>query len=315
MTSATGVRIHWSDLPTSVRDAAEKIIGGTVVSAVSQPYGFSPGSADRVRTADGRRAFVKAVSPAQNTRSPVMYRNEARISALLPGNAPVPRLLGCHDDGEWVALVLTDVDGRHPATPWHADELAATLDALHWMADALTPSPVPDLPTAAERFRDDFAGWRRLCDEPAPGLDPWAGEHLAELHESALRSLAALTGETLCHADIRADNLLIDRADQVVVVDWPWACHGPAWLDTLLLVVNVRLYGGHDTEALLRARAHVRDVEPTVLTGVLAGLAGFFTDATRRPAPQGLPTLRAFQRAHAEMLLPWIRERVDTYGW
>ena len=315
MTSATGVRIGWNDLPVPVRGAVEKIIGGTVVSAVSQPGGFSPGSADRVSTADGRRAFVKAVSPAQNPRSPIMHRREARVSALLPAHAPVPRLLGCHDDGEWVALVLTDVDGRHPVTPWRTDELTATLDALHRLAGTLTPCPVPDLPSAAERLGDDFAGWRRLRDEPESGLDPWARDHLAELCDAAERGLAALTGDTLCHTDVRADNLLIDGTGRTLVVDWPWACRGPDWLDTVLLLVNVRLYGGHDTEALLRTQSCTADIAPATLTGVLAGLAGFFADAARQPAPQGLPTIRAFQRAHAEVLLPWIRQRVAAYGW
>ena len=66
MVTASGVRIGWVDLPEPVRAAVEDIIGGTVVEARSQSGGFSPGTADRVRTADGRRAFVKAVSADLN---------------------------------------------------------------------------------------------------------------------------------------------------------------------------------------------------------------------------------------------------------
>ena len=62
MVDAAGVRVAWADLPARVRDVVEEILGAPVVEAVSQPGGFSPGSADRVRTADGRRAFVKAVA-------------------------------------------------------------------------------------------------------------------------------------------------------------------------------------------------------------------------------------------------------------
>lgn len=110
MTNATKSRIRWSDLPDAVRAAAEDILGDRVVEAVSQPGGFSPGTADRVRTAGGRRAFVKAVSPAQNDRSPGLHRTEALIAAALPPAAPAPRLLGSYDDGDWVALVFTDVE-------------------------------------------------------------------------------------------------------------------------------------------------------------------------------------------------------------
>ncbi|MEU3270512.1 hypothetical protein ABZ639_06675 [Saccharomonospora sp. NPDC006951] len=40
----------------------------------------------------------------------------------------------------------------------------------------------------------------------------------------------------------------------------------------------------------------------------LPGHAGYLADASRLPPPPGLPTLRAFQRTHADALLPWPRE-------
>ncbi|WP_446216251.1 phosphotransferase [Micromonospora sp. IBHARD004] len=310
MTSATKTRIAWAELPAQVRATVEEILGDRVVEAVSQPGGYSPGTADRVRTAGGRRAFVKAVSPAQNDRSPHMHRAEARIAAALPPYAPTPRLLGSHDDGEWVALVFTDVDGRHPATPWLATELAAVLTALAAMAAALTPTPVAAVPTAAEQLGYDFAGWRRIAADPPADLPPWARARLPELCAAADRGLAALAGDTLCHLDVRADNLLVGADGTVSVVDWPWACRGPSWLDTVLLLVNVRLHGGHDTEALLRDLPLTAGVEPAALTGVLAGLAGFFLDSARQPPPPGIPTVRAFQRAQGEALLPWLAERL-----
>lgn len=81
---ATGVRIGWHDLPGHVRTAVEDVIGDEVVEAVSQPGGFSPGTADRVLTRDGRRAFVKAVSPALNALSADMHRRYGRSSVPRP---------------------------------------------------------------------------------------------------------------------------------------------------------------------------------------------------------------------------------------
>ncbi|HWB36196.1 MAG TPA: aminoglycoside phosphotransferase family protein, partial [Rugosimonospora sp.] len=137
--AASGVWIGWDDLPGYLRAAVEDVLGDRVVAAESQPGGFSPGTADRVRTATGRRAFVKAVSPAQNIDSPALHRREIRVSAALPDHLPVPRLLGSYDDGDWVALVLEDVPGRHPATPWRADELERVLSTLDSLASAGTP--------------------------------------------------------------------------------------------------------------------------------------------------------------------------------
>ncbi|WP_374224736.1 phosphotransferase [Micromonospora sp. C51] len=296
-------------MPPDVQSAVERILGDRVIEAVSQPGGYSPGTADRVRTASGRRAFVKAASPTQNPDTPDMHRAEAQITAALPTYAPTPRLLGCHDDGHWVALVLTDVDGRHPVTPWRAEELDAVLDALERMSTALTPSPVAQVPAIAERLADEFAGWRRIVDDPPPELNAWARTHLDDLCSWADHGLASLTGDTLCHVDIRADNLLVDRAGRVTVVDWPWAARGPNWLDTAMLLLDVRLQGGHDTESLIRRLPLTAAADPDAVTGLYAGLAGFFTDRARLPAPPGIPTLRAFQQAQAEVLLTWLAER------
>jgi aminoglycoside phosphotransferase (APT) family kinase protein len=306
--AATGARIGWADLPAHVHAAVEEILGGVVVSAESQPGGFSPGSADRVRTATGARAFVKAVSPAQNPVSPGMHRREASVTAALPPGTPAPRLLGSFDDDEWIVLVLADVEGRHPVTPWTTPELSAVMRTLDAMAAALTPSPVPGLPSATTFLGPDLAGWNRVAADPPADLHPWAQRHLSDLRAMADRGLAALGGDTLVHLDVRADNLLIGPDGAVTVVDWPHACVGPPWLDRLLLLINVRLYGGHDVEEMLQQCAANSGAEPADLRGVIAGAAGYFVDACRLPPPPGLPTVRAFQRAQGDALLPWLVE-------
>ena len=97
---ASDVRITWTQIPAHVRAHIESIIGGgAVVTAVSQSGGFSPGTADRVVTADGHRAFVKAVSTIHNDQTPSMHRAEARVVGQLPSNSYLPALLGAYDHG------------------------------------------------------------------------------------------------------------------------------------------------------------------------------------------------------------------------
>jgi aminoglycoside phosphotransferase (APT) family kinase protein len=298
MLPATGVRISWPDLPGRVRSAIEDRLGGAVVRAESQRGGFSPGTADRVVTRTGDRAFVKAVSPAQNERSTEMARAELRITSALPAGAPVPRLLSGFDDGDWVVLIFEDIDGRHPRTPWVAAELDAAVTALRELAHTLTPSPVPDVPTAVERLASDLGGWRRIAADPPPDLEPWSAAHLDDLIAAADRALASVDGgDTLVHTDIRADNMLITPDGRVLIVDWPWGCVGPDWLDTALLGMNVLVHGG---EMALTGEQ----------TDLVIGCAGFFRDVSRRPPPPSLPTVRAFQRAQADALLPWLRTRI-----
>lgn len=304
MIDATGARIRWADLPDHVRHAVEEILQSEVVAAESQPGGFSPGTADRVVTANGHRAFVKAVSPAQNPDSPGMHRNEARITAALPPATPAPKLLGSYDDGEWIAMVLTDVEGRHPATPWEQGELRAVMATLDTMATILTPSPIADVPTASEWLGDDLKGWRRVAADPPAGLDPRVLARLPELIDRGDHAVGAVGGDTLVHLDVRADNLLIGPAGEVTVVDWPWGCRGPRWLDRVLLLINVRLYGGHDCEQLLKGI----DGDLDDMRSVLIALAGYFVDRARTPPPPGLPTVRAFQQAQADALLSWLTD-------
>ncbi|GAA3210149.1 phosphotransferase family protein [Dactylosporangium siamense] len=303
MVQASGVRIGWDDLPATVHAAVAAILGGPVVEAVSQVGGFSPGTADRVRLADGSRAFVKAVSAAQNAQSVRMHRTEARVTAALPADVPAPRLLGFHDDGTWVALVFADVDGRQPHVPWQDDEVAAVLEALRRLA-----VPVSGLPTLPSLLVDNFGGWRRLAADPPVSLDPWAASNLDLLVELADRGAEALAGDRLVHVDIRADNLLIRPDGSVMVVDWPAAAIGAPWFDTLALLLNIRLYGGEISDSVL----DVFEPDPADVTAVVAGLAAFFTDRAREPDPPGLPTLRRFQQDQADVMLPWLRARLDA---
>jgi len=275
-----------------------------VVSAESQAGGFSPGTADRVVTESGRRAFVKAVTSAVNTRSAELARQEMRITAAMPEHAPVPRMLGGFDDGEWVVLILEDVDGANPRTPWVPDEIDAAVTALAELAAAVTPSPVPGAPSAVDAMADNFAGWHKIAADPPADLDPWLAGRLDDLRAAADRGLAAVaTGDTLVHFDIRADNMLIRPDGRVVIVDWPWGCVGPDWMDRLLLGLDVLVKGG-DPERVFEG------IDPGVVTDVIAGIDGMFEHICRLPPPPGIPTVRAFQRSAADAIRPWLRGRL-----
>ena len=299
MLGSGGQRVRWPELPAAVHAAVAEVLGAPVVEHESQAGGFSPGSADRVATATGARAFVKAVSAAQNPDSPAMHRAEARVGRLLPAGLPVPRLLGAVEVEGWVVLVQEDVAGRTPHLPWRPPELRRALDALHLLAERATPSPVADLPTAALSLDENLRGADRL---PTDGT-------VEMLRELSARARGCLDGRTLVHSDLRADNILL-TTDGAVLVDWPWACTGPPWLDTLLLLMEVDRHGGHDVDALLCTEPRTRDVDPADLTAVLGGFAGFFLDAARRPAPPGLPRLREFQRVQGKALLRWVERRL-----
>jgi aminoglycoside phosphotransferase (APT) family kinase protein len=307
---AEGTRVAWLDVPPEVRAAVEQVCGAAIVDAQDQPGGFSPGTAARVRCADGTAWFVKAASTEANPDTPRLHRQEASVLAgldplIAAGRLPVPRLRGTAESGTWFALIADDAAGRPPALPWRDRELDAVLAALDRLADALTPCPMA-APAIADYLGDDFTGWRTLAQAPEDDrVDPWARARLPELAALEATWSAHAAGETLLHADIRADNLLLTR-DGVVVVDWPHACRGAAFVDLVFFAPSVAMQGGPEPADLLARSRTVRAVRPEALAAVVCALAGYFTERSLRPAPPGLPTVRRFQAAQGEIARRWL---------
>ena len=301
-------RITWAQLPAAVCDGVENILGEAVTDAVSQPFGFSPGSADRVTLASGRRAFVKAVCADVNASTPDLHRREAAVTAALPQGVAAPDFLGMYDDGTWVALVLADVAGRHPQEPWVETDVLQVLDAVAEMGEIELPADI-DLPLYQDSLRDAFRGWEKLQMRPLAGMDSWAAGNLPRFIELAALGTGFLAGESLVHGDLRADNILLTEHG-VVLLDWPWAARGAAWVEGLSVLLNVKtLDPNASVEHFLADHRVFAETNPQAITAVMAGWAGYFLDMSRRPAPPGIPTLREFQRRQADVLIDWLHAR------
>ena len=293
-----------------MRAAIGQICGAPVIEARDQPGGFSPGMAARVRCADGTWWFAKAASAEVNPDTPRLHRQEASVLAgldplIAAGRLPVPRLRGTAESGPWFALVAEDAAGRQPELPWRDGELDTVLAALDEVAAALTPAPVA-VPAICEYLGTDFTGWRVLSRAPGDDrVDPWSRARLPELAALEATWTAHAAGETLLHADLRADNLLI-ASGGVMVVDWPHACRGAAFTDLVLFAPSVAMQGGPEPAALLARSRAGRVVSRDALAAVVCALAGYFTERSLRPPPPGLPTVRRFQAAQGEVARRWL---------
>jgi hypothetical protein len=297
-----GVRVEWSALPAAVRSAVAGIAGGEVVGARTCVGGFSPGVAAALTLAGGGRAFVKAVSSAQNPDSPAMHRAEAAVNAWLPAHPAVPALLGTYDDGDWVALVFEHVDAGTPRLPWVRAELDVVLRTVVDVQRAGTPVAAAARPIG-ELYAADFSAWARLADNPPAGLDPWSAANAARLASIEAGWADAAAGDSLVHMDLRADNVLV-RADRAWLVDWPWACAGAPWVDGVVMAASVSLQGGPPPWELVAAA--YPDAPPSGVLSLVAGLAGFFTEHALAPAPAGIPTVRAHQEAQGRATREWL---------
>jgi len=311
---AEGARTAWRDVPPRVRGEIERVCGAPVTWAQTQPGGFSPGTAARVRCADGSRWFVKAASAGVNPETPRLHRQEARVlTALAPLIAarglPVPRLRGTAEAGPWFALVTADAGGRQPALPWRDEELALALAAASELAGALTPAPAAaPVPGIGERMGTAFTGWRTLAARPPDTrLDPWSRARLSELAALEATWARHAAGGTLLHCDLRADNMLLSGG-RVVVVDWPHACRGAAFADLVFLAPSVAMQGGPPPAELLARTQAGRDASPDAVRALVCAAAGYLTQRSLEPPPPGLPTLRAFQAADGEATRRWLAE-------
>jgi aminoglycoside phosphotransferase len=307
-------RPTWYALPLIVRAAIEEHLRSQVVTATNARGGFTPGLAATLVLADGRRVFAKAISATLSEVGASQYRREAANVPRLPRSVPAPRLLWHYDDGNWVALLLSIVDGRPPAQPWRTSELEQVLSSIGDLSDLLTPAPFTD-PRLVEVRAADFTGWRDLeaaWPASASGLatyNPWVTDHLDVLAQLESTWQLVADGDSLLHGDLRADNMLLTD-NGVVFVDWPDACVGAGWVDLLFMLPSVAMQGGPTPEQIVQRHPLTRDLDPQVVDVMAATVAGYFVARSLMPAPRGLPTIRAFQRAQGVEAIRWLRARL-----
>jgi hypothetical protein len=297
---AASPRISWDEVPQHVRAAVEEGLGSPITSAVTQQGGFSPGAAVRVVCQDGRRAFVKAVGLSLNPDSPGLHRREIHAMSLLPDEVPAPRELTSYDDGDWVALVLEDVDGRRPDVPWRRGDVAAMSVALEQLARTRASEQLP-------AFADNvgmLTSWDKVAADPE-GIGEALLDRLPEMLAAQELAREVTLGDALVHWDARADNVLI-RDGEAVLLDWAWASRGAPWLDSLLLAMDFRIQGGPDADGFLQANASTREAEPAHLRSVVACMVGVWAECARRPIPPGLPTIRTWQAHCCVHALRWL---------
>ncbi len=313
-----GIRLQWETIPGQLRARVEAWLGSPVVSAVSQPKGFSPGVASRLLTADHRRVFLKAASPVPNRGVPDIHRREARIVQALPPELPVPRLLWTYDEGDegWFMMLFEDIPGQHPAQPWQKPELDRVVTAMIDLSRQLTPSPLAEgsVDSARDDFQTSMTGWQSLRDEQPPQrerLDGWSTRYLERLVQLEKHAVDAVGGNTLLHTDLRADNILL-TPEKVWFFDWPWACTGAVWVDIVFFAPSVTMQGGPPPEVVIASHPAVQNANPDAVTTVVAALAGLFTHRALQPPPPGLPTLRPFQAAQGRIAREWLAART---GW
>lgn len=310
----SGIRCEWDEVPVHIRTEVEHIVAARIVTARNIDGGFSPGPAARCDLDDGQIVFVKAAGTVLNPMSPVMHRREAEVLAALPDEFPSPKLIGVVDDGDWVAIVISWIEGTMPTAPMTGTDCERILRLTERLAHQGKETAVDSLSPAAIAHPAVGGHWQRLIDEPVDGLDAWTSAHLGDLARLESDYSIAVEGDSLVHFDLRTDNMILgaEESDDAVV-DWPGACCGAEWIDLVGLLPSLHLDGGPEPHHLFHSNTIGQSADAAAVDVFLAAMAGYFTRMSLLPPPPGLPTVRQFQAAQGDVARSWLRDRLNWH--
>lgn len=267
-----------------------ELLEGRIVGRRKALGGYTPAERWIVELDDGRSVFVKA---AVNDLTAGWLRKESRLYREL--RAPfMAELLGWVDEGGRPMLILEDLSEAHWPPPWTDGHVEAVVRAMTEVAAIPPPSWLP-ASSLAEYVAD---GWARVAEDPAPLLRTgliergWLLRALPSLVEAAAR--AEISGDRLCHFDVRSDNLCFRSDGSVVLVDWNFAEVGNPRLDLAFWLPSLALEGGPRPESVLP------DAD-----GEAAVVAGYFASRCGEPPIPDAPGVRDMQKRQLGVALHW----------
>jgi len=256
----------WHELPSTVRQAIEEHTGD-VTEATASGEGMSTTVRLALRTASGN-VFIKGTGPESPDYQSERIDLGAALAPYVTAISP-PLLWQVQADGwnitGWPAL---------PGRPW-ADHKPGSPDIpkMTSILTELATIPAPGMLTRTARDE-----WERYTDDPA-----------------------ALDGHSLCHRDPNPTNFIID-GPRAWLVDWGWACEGPAWLTPANLALSLIEAGWnpYDAQAALTSIPAWRDAPPAAIRAHAAANLRMWDDAVQRAPTKTRKFRRDAARAWAD---------------
>lgn len=316
----------WQNVPREVRLAACTALGVPVQRATRAWGGYTPAPTYRLRLADGRRAFFKAVGPHDGASVRASFIREQRVyHELYEIITPwAPELYASFECDGWRVLLLEDL-GPKSVPPWTPAATRAIFHACAGFHQAMQGLSLPawlprsQLQLFAERFWDDAADSDSLqpvvalAGERAEAAVRWLQTAAPVLSHACRESLGIDSPSLFIHGDLRSDNLRW-RQGRLRLFDWPHVGVGAPEYDAAAFAQSVTVEGGPEPEQIMAWYAERMPVRAQVLDASVAALAAYFADRGWQPELPGLPRVRAFQRAQLRVTLAWAARRLGLPG-
>ncbi len=113
----------------------------------------------------------------------------------------------------------------------------------------------------------------------------------------------------MIHYDLRPDNIIITNPySWALVCDWNWLRFGPAWVDTVSLLISASAH--HDVDALLAAHPTTAGMPGRAVESQLAAYAGRLLAIGSRPPATDSPYLNVYRYQAGVNALNWLRRRM-----
>jgi hypothetical protein len=301
-------------MPGHVQDWVAETLGSPVVAAADQVGGMSPGCATRLLCEDGTRAFVKAVGLELNPVTPILFRREVTALSLVGSHELWADLMASYDDGDWVAVLLEDVEGEHPDLDDDAimDQLLRETERLtSVLAERVPDPPAPDPEHGGlADLADSFHVWAdrvaRAGEVPSHLLPDWV-RHDTGTWEPLVRGLAD-HDRGLVHWDIRNDNLLVRPTGELAFVDWGNTSIGPLWVDPLL--ARLERVESAWFDASLECSPALAAAGDVAVDAWLVGFARSLAWGAAHAVDVNLPTLNDFRISESRRMLAGAERRL-----
>jgi aminoglycoside phosphotransferase (APT) family kinase protein len=310
---ATAIRPDYRELPAPVRRRIAKELGGEPDLIRIAGGGYTRGFAARLRSGSGPELFVKAAGP-QTPGVRDMYLQEARVTAALPRELPVPRLLFAAEADEWSVAGFEAVQGEPVTLPMAPETVRQLLKTWAEAAAALTPPPIAlvDVGIRVKTGRSLKAFTQVASGEQAPfALPPRLQGRIDELAALEAPIDALLVSDQVSHTDLRVDNMIIG-AGRAWICDWTKPAYMAPWIDTAILLIAVHA-DGHDAEGLFWSHPTAADVASeeldTALTAITGGSLRGWAD---RPDNLISPAIDDLMRWAGLAAADWLAQR---RGW
>jgi aminoglycoside phosphotransferase (APT) family kinase protein len=271
---ATAERPGYLELPDAVRRRIARELGGEPDMIRIAGGGYTKGFAARLRSGSGPELFVKAAGP-QVPLVRDMYRQEARVTAELPRELPVPPLLFADEADEWTVAGFEAAQGEPVTLPMTPETVRQLLETWAETAAGLAPPPIAlvELGIRVKTGRSMKAFTQVASGDQAPfALPPRLQGRIDELAALEAPVDALLVSDRVSHTDLRVDNMIIG-AGRAWICDWTKPAYMAPWIDTVTLLLAIHA-DGHDADGLFWNHPTAAGVAPEELDTALTAITG-----------------------------------------